>query len=278
MSRMSKLVIADDGLLADEVGPWVAEKHALLTKYVNISRAARRMYVGQGKAGACYIDLFCSTGRSRIRDTEEWVDGSAIAAWKTSIATEAPFTKVIIGDAEAPRLDAARIRLERLGANVVALHGKAHETAALAAQAAGFYGLHFAFLDPYSLGALDYRTIQDLARLKRIDILVHVSVMDMQRNLDTYIAANGAEVDAFAPGWREALDFDGTRSRNRSDLFTYWQNLVKGSGIDPSREVRLVKGDRQQRLYWLLLVAKHALAHQFWSAISKDNGQTKLDV
>lgn len=274
---MSKMVTADDGLVADEVGGWAIEKHSLLIKYIEISRAARRKYLGPGKAGSCYIDLFCGTGRSRIRDTDEWVDGSAVAAWKASAAADAPFTRVIIGDSEGERLEAASARLERLGATVVALHGKAHETAASAAMAAGFYGLHFAFLDPYSLGALDFRALKDLAGLKRIDMLVHVSVMDMQRNLDAYIAANAPEVDAFAPGWREALEFDGTRSRNRSDLFTYWQSLVKGSGIDPSKEVRLVKGDRQQRLYWLLLVAKHALAHQFWSAISKDSRQTAMD-
>ena len=47
-------------------------------------------------------------------------------------------------------------------------------------------GLHFAFLDPHNLGALSFDLFQTLSKLKRIDIIVHVSVSDLQRNVDRY--------------------------------------------------------------------------------------------
>jgi three-Cys-motif partner protein len=72
----------DDGLLADDVGEWATEKHSYLKRYVEISSAARKKYIGPSKGGAVYFDLFRATGRSRIRNSGDWIDGSAVAAWK----------------------------------------------------------------------------------------------------------------------------------------------------------------------------------------------------
>lgn len=41
----------DDGLPADEVGVWVKEKHTYLKRYLDISRATRKKYIGDRKAG-----------------------------------------------------------------------------------------------------------------------------------------------------------------------------------------------------------------------------------
>jgi hypothetical protein len=68
-------MVDDDGLPLDEVGAWAKEKHTRLRKYVDISSATRRKWT-QGPGGATYIDLFCGSGRSIIRDTQEKIDGS----------------------------------------------------------------------------------------------------------------------------------------------------------------------------------------------------------
>lgn len=83
------LIVGDDGLPADEVGIWAKDKHKYLTRYLDISRATRRKYIGERKGGAVYFDLFCGTGRSKVRDTGEWIDGGVVAAWRTSVE-EAP--------------------------------------------------------------------------------------------------------------------------------------------------------------------------------------------
>lgn len=100
------LIDGDDGLPADEVGTWAKEKHTYLKRYLDISRGTRKKYIGERKGGAVYFDLFCGTGRSRIRDTNEWIDGGVVAAWKTSLEGGAPFTDIYISDIDETRLNA----------------------------------------------------------------------------------------------------------------------------------------------------------------------------
>ncbi|TCV78998.1 hypothetical protein [Sulfurirhabdus autotrophica] len=40
------LIVADDGLPADEVGVWAKEKHTYLRRYLDISRSTRKKYIG----------------------------------------------------------------------------------------------------------------------------------------------------------------------------------------------------------------------------------------
>src|SRR5271165_6274433 len=94
MKTTTLIINGDDGLIAEEVGIWAVEKHNYLKRYLNISSAARKKFLGVGKAGATFIDLFCATGRARIRETGEWIDGSALAAWKIAQQGGAPFSDI----------------------------------------------------------------------------------------------------------------------------------------------------------------------------------------
>lgn len=275
---MGELIAGDDGLPAEEVGPWAKEKQEYLCRYVDISRAARKKYLAPlGRGGATYIDLFCGPGRSRIRDSGEWIDGSPVAAWKKSVEGGAPFSKVIIADIDSVRLDAAADRLTKLGAPVVKIHGAAKDTAFRALQSAAVYGLNFAFLDPYSIGALDFGMFRTLSRLTRIDILAHISKMDFQRNLPGNISEEQDEFENFAPGWREAVNLNQPHPHVRREVFEYWREKVAETGIDTSKDTKLITGTRGQHLYWLLLAAKHELAHAFWKTSSK-SAQGTLDL
>lgn len=273
---MGKLIDGDDGLPAEEVGIWAKDKHELLCRYVDITRSARAKYLPpNNNGGAAYIDLFCGPGRCLVRETGEWIDGSAVAAWRKSVDGGHRFTRVIIGDADPIRLAATEKRLLALGAPVVALPGTARDTAFPARQRAPTSGLNFAFLDPFNLEALDFQVIETLAKIKRIDIMVHVSVMDLQRNLDVHLTAEESAFDAFAPGWRDVLEVR-SKSRTRDDVFAFWRDLVARTGVWTSDDVKLITGSKNQRLYWLLLAASHPLAHRFWSTVSKSDGQSSF--
>ena len=67
------------------------------------------------------------------------------------------------------------------------------------------HGLHLAFLDPYNLGTLSFDLFVELAKLKRIDVIAHVSLHDLQRNAGRYASEAHDEFDKFAPGWREKV-------------------------------------------------------------------------
>ena len=274
---MGKLVDGDDGLPAEEVGIWAKEKHNCLCRYIGISRRARAKYLAPGKAGATYIDLFCGPGRCKVRDSEEWIDGGAVAAWKKSQEGGAPFTQVYIGDLDTRRREAAATRLRRLGAPVIEIDGAATQAAQQVVSQVNAYGLHFAFLDPFDLAALNFEIIVALSALKRIDMLVHISQMDLQRNLVSYATTDDSPFDSFAPGWRENVSITQGQQELRQQIFHYWRDKVAALGVGPSIEMRRLRGGNNQPLYWLLLAAKHELAHKFWATASNVEGQGKLD-
>ena len=171
---MGKLIDGDDGLPAEEVGVWAKEKHDYLCRYIDISRSTRAKFLGPGKAGATYIDLFCGPGRCKVRDSSEWIDGGVVAAWKKSQEGNAPFSQVFIGDLDTQRREAAATRLRNLGAPVVEVNGAAVNAVKSVTAQLNAYGLHFAFLDPFDLAALNFDIIVALSALKRIDMLVHI--------------------------------------------------------------------------------------------------------
>jgi three-Cys-motif partner protein len=269
------LIQGDDGLPAELVGPWAKEKHALLCRYIDISRGVRKKFLGPGTAGATYIDLFCGPGRAKVKDAD-FIDGSCVAAWKKSVERGSPFSKVYIADRDEERLRAAAARLEALGAPIEAFVGPAAETVHHIVNRLSPYGLHFAFIDPFSLGAMDFQIFKALARRKRMDIMVHLSKMDLQRNLDLNLNTAASAFDAFAPGWREVIDVEQAQQGIRNEVIVYWRDLVSRIGIDASTEMRLLKGARNQHLYWLLIVASHRLAHAFWKTASNPEKQGSL--
>lgn len=274
--RSDDLVDGDDGLPAEKVGVWAKEKHNYLCRYIDISRGARSRYLGAGRAGAPYIELFSGPGRALIRDTNEWIDGSSVAAWKKSVEGGSPFSRVLIADIDQERLSAAEQRLKKLGAPVEVFLGPATETVDRIVNRLDPYGLNFAFLDPYSLGALNLNIIKALARRRRMDVLVHLSKMDLQRNLDGNIGSQISAFDAFAPGWRDIIDVEQAQRGIRIELIDFWKTLVAEVRLDASAEMKLLKGRQQQHLYWLLLLASHKLPHSLWKTAANTEKQGEL--
>lgn len=258
------------------VGSWAEEKHARIRKYVDISRASRRKFL-EGKGGATYLDLFCGPGRARVRGTPRIIDGSCLVAAEEAIKGNSPFTEVHIADTNDVFVSAARIRLEQLGVTVRSYIGPADHTVGQVTAALGRLGLHFAFLDPYDLKSLPFNVIQQLAALERMDMLIHVSGQDLQRNLDRYIKAKTSPLDIFAPGWREAVDTMNSGARVRSQILSYWLNRIRAENMETSQGAEKVTGPNNQNLYWLIFVARHKLAIRFWEEIRNVTNQKTLD-
>jgi three-Cys-motif partner protein len=273
---MAKITLTcpQDGLVASEVGIWAKEKHDYLRRYIQISSKARVKYIPDKNspekytAGATYIDLFCGSGRSKIKDSNEWIDGSAIVAWKTSQQSGAPFSQIYIADSDEQNLLACKTRLEALGAVVVARHGTALDALSEYCDALSPHGLHFSFIDPFNLKSLDFTILESLSNLKRIDMLIHLSKMDLQRNLVKNLRHYESDFDAFVPGWRDEFDINQGMKHVRQQVIDFWIEKVKALGVSASKDTdwKLITGKKKQPLYWLMLIAKHDLAHKFWNA------------
>jgi three-Cys-motif partner protein len=256
----------EDGLALVCVGGWAEQKHARVRKYVDISRAARRKFV-KGKGGATYIDMFCGPGRARVRETARIIDGSALVAAKEAIDSKTEFSELYIADSNESFLSAAVTRLRRLGVTTRAYPGMARDTVGQITGTLPRSGLHFAFLDPYDLKSLPFSVIGQLATFTRMDILIHVSAQDLQRNLRRYIEGSESPLYSFAPRWRDVIDKMDRDTNIRSKIFHHWLDLIRACDMQPAQGVEEVTGTRNQHLYWLVFVARHKLAHRFWQEI-----------
>jgi three-Cys-motif partner protein len=134
----------NDGLIAMPVGDWARDKHALEKLYIEISREVRRKFIGKGKAGATFIDLYSGSGRSYIKRTDIFIDGSPLVGWRASVDCKVPFTGIHINDNDAQLLYAAYARLKKVGTPVSRYSGEANQVAAKLAAELNPYGVHLA--------------------------------------------------------------------------------------------------------------------------------------
>ena len=262
--------------MTDSVGPWAAEKHERLKKYIDAYRSARAMFLPpRGAGGAAYIDLFSGPGRSQLEDTGEFIDGSPLVAYKAAQQSGTRFSDLHFNDLETDNVSALRQRIIRLGGTA----NYYNETASTAVDRVVFAlnpsGLHFAFLDPYNLENLPFSVIERLAKLPRMDMLIHVSIFDLQRNLRRYLE-DGRVLDAFMPGWQRKIDIKRNDQIVRAALLHHWLDLIRGLGTSPADGIELVSATRGQRLYWLVFVSAHELGRKLWNDIRNVHVQGRL--
>jgi len=191
-----------DSLIADVVGAWASEKHQRLREYVDASRGVRAKFLPpRGTGGATYIDLFSGPGRSFVEDDKTFIDGSPLVAYESARMSRTKFSALHFNDLERGNVDALRQRIAKLGGAANYYSQEAERAVDSIVYALNPAGLHFAFLDPYNLASLPFSIIKKLAALPKMDMLIHVSLYDLQRNLRRYLD-DGRVLDAFMPGWQ----------------------------------------------------------------------------
>jgi three-Cys-motif partner protein len=252
----------ESDLWVEKVGPWAKEKQKIVCDYVQIASATRRKYKHCG-----FIDVFCGPGRSQIRDSGEFIDGSPVAAYKQGRLGH-PFSSIHVSDADRDLLSSAEKRLRDAGAPVVPTEGPASKALPEIVNKLSISGLHLALLDPHNLGALSFDLFECLSRLQRIDVIVHVSLSDLQRNVDRYTSKAHEQFDRFAPGWRDHVKIEMNQASLRAAIMEYWTERVVALGLPRARHCELIRGTNGQRLYLLILLARHKLAHSFWEKIT----------
>jgi three-Cys-motif partner protein len=226
---VNDIAIGDDGLPVTKVGAWTLEKHERLLKYVDITRGVRRKF-----ANRTYIELFCGPGHSIIED--KIIEGSPVLASRTAKESSVPYTDIHVADFEPTFIDAVLKRLPEGAGRVHTQIGPAEQTIDEITSRLDQHGLHFAFLDPYKLDPLPFSVIDKLAKFKHMDMLIHVSIHDLQRNLRTYM--EDGTLDRFAP--RLAKNCCRVRSA-RGEKYPY-QNFSALARINPLPRYGSIRG------------------------------------
>jgi three-Cys-motif partner protein len=129
----------------------------------------------------------------------------------------------------------------------------------------------------YNLESLPFVVIEKLAALKRMDFLIHVSSMDLKRDLHNYIKPESRVLDDFAPGWRENVELRQRLESIRQQIFDHWRGLLLSQlRTRPSERVEEVLNSKNTDLYWLVFVARADLAHRLWEDIANISPQGRL--
>lgn len=267
-----------DKLPIGEVGIWALEKHERLQKYVVAAGAARAKYAPpKGQSSASYVELFSGAGRSVVRETGKVIDGSAIVAYTAACQSVCRFSDLHLSDLDPKNSAAAAARIRALGGAASDYAGPADQAVDVVLNALNPHGLHLAFLDPFSLGQLPFSIIGKLLRFKRMDMIIHVSLQDLQRNLDEYSSVGDPTLDNFAPGWRNEIDpTQSSMPSLRAALIEYWLKRIRSLGSKPATGIPLIVGEKNQRLYWLVFVSSDSLGHKLWNSVQNLGGQKSL--
>jgi three-Cys-motif partner protein len=276
MAKKAVKLDPDDGLIVSEVGSWASEKHDRVRRYIDAARGARAKFLRpNGTGGASYIELYSGAGRSVIKDTTQFIEGSAVVAYKAGRASGHPFSEMHLSDLEAQNSAALVQRIKALGGAPTSYVGDASVVVDRVMSAINPYGLHLAFLDPFNLAQLPFSIIERMLWVQRMDMIIHFSLQDLQRNLDKHSRVGGT-LDIFAPGWRDAVDVNQATAALRAAFVEYWLGTIRSLGTHPATGKPLIVGEKNQRLYWLVFLSSNPLGQKLWNDVQNLSGQGSL--
>jgi len=260
-----------DGLPALDVGPWTAEKHDYLRRYITATKAARARFLPPvGPGGSAFIDLFAGPGGAQVRGHTEIIDGSPLIAARHS---DAPFTDILLCEMDAASAAALRQRLKS-DPRVQVFEGDCNVEIDRLAAAIPPHGLNLALIDPFGITPLHFETLAKLARFERMDILLHFPTNDLVRNLRQH--ADRITTFLGTDCWKNRV----TDPKDVLKLLDVLRDQLLPFGYQKA-EVRyepLLKNARNAPLYHLVLVAKHGLADKIWRSVTRieGSGQKRL--
>lgn len=278
-----------DGLPVQCVGPWAEDKYFFLEKYLNASSEARRKFAD--KNNAVFIDLFAGPGKCIIKNEKREIDSGGVRAFKRDAA---PFNEYFYFDISNVNMKALEKRItSKANCNVRCGDSNTLINDMVATLSQKPYRYHFAFVDPFGPDGLKFETLKALAKLNRMDILLHFPIGSIKRNLGTWLRSKSTILDDFlgTDKWRKRID--GLSSdkifKVLIDVFTeqlksigYPEEGLRMASSD--RDIYtglptvLVKNTKEVELYVLILASKHSLAQKIWNSVIKidPKGQREL--
>lgn len=277
------LIPGSDNLPVQCVGPWVEDKYFFLEQYLNATREARRKFTE--KENAVFIDLFSGPGKCVIRDEKSEINSGGIRALNRD---EAPFNEYHYFDINETNAKA----LEKRTINSLNCHIKCGNSNLLINDLVKsllkqYWRYHFAFIDPFGPDGLKFNTIRELAKLERMDMLIHFPIGAIKRNLNTWINRPNNILDGFlgTDSWRKEISnnnvLNGLIDVYKKQLMSigYPEEGLKMKPSDQNVFTGLpmvsVKNTKEIDLYVLIFASKHPIAQKIWNSIIKvtPNGQ-----
>lgn len=252
----------DDGHVIQCVGEWADnEKHEYLRRYIDATREVRRRF-GESTG---FIDLFAGPGLVRNRDTGDVCEGSPLIA---AAHDNPPFYRIALCDLSEVNVDALRIRMREHGDRVRIVHGDANDRIGELIGHLPRDGFNLALIDPFALRPLSFATVEALARLPRMDLIINFPTGDLRRNQRMYQDAQNDRIDRVLGNqtWRGAVGAGDFAIRIMNVFIE--QLEVLGYTGSHNRTIS-VTNSRQGELYRLVFASKHGLGDKIWTSITQ---------
>lgn len=288
------LLPEDDSLPTRAFGKWTKQKLHYLERYIFMFETSMRQ---KKWCARCYIDLFAGKGKYQIENQKGVLIGSPLIA----LTTKHPFTHYFFADSVQENVDVLKERCSVLqsihkrfyvkDANEIVNEIVAEIKAIERNRPEGTWSssLNLAFLDPDGL-ELEWRTIATLAKVRKMDLIIHYSQSGLTRNFENYVNADGETIiDRFFGDfeWRKIYEkhklSDPIKTHRR--LIDYYMSKLANLGYVDLKDVEdhegsepLMRNTRQAPLYRLLFASKHKKGHDFWKEVIKRDvaGQTRF--
>lgn len=273
-------VLGKDQLPIQCVGAWVEDKYFFLESYLNASCEARRMFAD--KNNAVFIDLFAGPGMCVVRRKNKEILSGGMRALQRN---EAPFNELFYFDINRTNTDALAKRINnRLKCSVITGDSNTEVPKLVTSLLRKPYRYHFVFIDPFGPDGLKFSTLRQLARLDRMDMLIHFPIGAIKRNLPHWKKKSNTILDEFMGTdiWRSKIE---SVSSNQifSILIDIFKDQLKSIGypdkglklISPGKDISVglpivaVKNTKEVDLYALILASKHPLGQKLWTSIIK---------
>jgi three-Cys-motif partner protein len=277
MSREEVIVVADDGLIAPEVGEWSEEKYKLISSYAQMfSDGMKNKWDVR-----TYVDLFAGAGRAKIRGVDKFVDTSAILAAKTAT----PFDKYIFCDLNSDKLSALEARVSKNvpGLDVAYIPGDVNKSCekilgAIPRPSKGKRVLSFCVVDPFNTGDFLFETIRSLSKYFMDFLVLIPSGMDGNRNVKAYLEEVNANIERFLgnKNWRQDWNAFSKRRNSFSDfmIHSFCQSMVGLKYLDSEQHLKkIVLPVKNVLLYHLTFFSRDEMGLKFWKQSLKYSDQ-----
>ncbi len=267
----------DDGLQLPMVGPWTRAKHSKIAYYSSLfSNSMKRKWNCR-----IYLDLFSGAGKARIRGTNRVIPGSPLLA----LSVDVPFDKYVFCEQDSGNLDALQRRVNQCFSerDVFYVSGDINISldklfTAIPTFSKSYKGITLCFVDPFKMGALDFRTLETISERLFVDFLVLIpSYMDIHRNERVYTRKDNSSLDKYlgSSSWRSRWSDPG-RIEKHFGLFIAKEfcQRMKDLGFiyeDPEdMELVRMKEGKNLPLYHLAFFSKSRLGLKFWRDTRKN--------
>lgn len=263
----------DDGEYTEDVGPWSADKHHFLRRYIDAFVTSMK---DKPWKGLHYVDLFAGPGIVRIKDKGlDW--GSPL------VAAQAPhsFTQLHLcelGNREFAALS-KRIGQFPQATKPQLCHGDANACVHEIVNQIPQGSLTLAFLDPHGLH-LHFDTLRVLSERRADLIIFFPDHLDALRNWENvYNGKPDSNLDRVlgTGAWRERME---RMPRDR------WAEVLQKIYVEQLRTLEYNEFDDERItlpngrfLYKLIFAAKHKTAVKLWRSIAtkKPDGQSSFE-